>query len=141
MASAPEGSWSPCAPLDCVEERTLDDEGAWRQEAQAVIRDVERGVQYIGISDKLESCNSCIYLNLTTKEGNRRTLKLSATGFQIVGLEHDKDEEGEEEETFETPYSLLNRISPAFTLSFGGDLASKLSQLSRSHSNRELSPD
>ena len=36
------------------QERTLDDEDAWREEAEAVIRDVREGVEFVEISSKLQ---------------------------------------------------------------------------------------
>ena len=79
----------------------------------------------------LQSCKSRVYLNITTKEENKITVKLTAAGFQVVGEDHDLDDgrEGKEEDVFETPYSLLNKISPGFTLAFGGGLQSRLEEL------------
>ena len=67
--------------------------------------------------------NSQIYFNITTLEGQNLTVKLNSQGFAIVSLgSHDDVIEIEDsaatEETeqsyFETPYSLLDSISPAY---------------------------
>ena len=59
-------------------------------------------------------------------------MELSSSGFAIVSSEfHDLIEiTGEEEELnyFETPYSLLDSISPAYRQSFGDSLLEKLNQ-------------
>ena len=63
------------------------------------------------------------------------TVELSGSGFRIVGPAHDdislKDVPNIEEEfeTFETPYSLLESISPKYTQTFGDCLAQKLQLL------------
>lgn len=46
----------------------------------------------------------------------------------MVGHDHNETDV-ESEEIFETPYSLLNHLSPKYGLSFSQALASKLSQL------------
>ena len=71
--------------------------------------------------------NSQIYFNITTLEGQNLTVKLNSQGFAIVSLgSHDvieiEDSAAEEEKEqnqhqpnyFETPYSLLDSISPAY---------------------------
>ena len=70
--------------------------------------------------------NSQIYFDITTLEGQDLTVKLNSQGFAIVSLgSHDdvieiEDSAAEEKEQnqqpnyFETPYSLLDSISPAY---------------------------
>ena len=68
--------------------------------------------------------NSQIYFNITTLEGQNLTVKLNSQGFAIVSLgSHDEpvieiEDSAATEETeqnyFETPYSLLDSISPAY---------------------------
>ena len=87
---------------------------------------------------KLQSDNSCIYLNITTVEDLKLTVQLSVQGFRVVSSnEHDfietKDDatEDDDEVTFyETPYSLLDSISPGYREAFGNNLASQLRKLS-----------
>jgi len=120
------------------EEIFLADSQGWKEEAQAVIKDVKEQVKDINISDKLQSDNSCIYLNITTVEDLKLTVQLSVQGFRVVSSnEHDfietKDDttEDDEEVTFyETPYSLLDSISPGYREAFGNNLASQLRKLS-----------
>ena len=59
-------------------------------------------------------------------------MELSTSGFVIVSLEfHDLIEITEEEELnyFETPYSLLDSISPAYRQSFGDNLLEKFNSI------------
>ncbi|XP_012233896.1 GSK3-beta interaction protein [Linepithema humile] len=109
-------------------DRLLDKE-QWRLEAQAVINDVRKHVQDLKVSERLQSTNQVIYLNLTTLEGLRFCVELSAAGFTIVGNRHD-DTSNVGNECFETPYSLLDFISPQYRNSFGNSLLDKLKQLS-----------
>lgn len=108
-------------------EKVLDAEN-WCLEADAVIKDVENHVLYIKLSESLISTNQHIYLNVTTKENTDYCIELSGLGFRIVGKQFDKTD-AMEEEWFETPYSLLNRISPMFSNSFGNALVNKLNDL------------
>ena len=117
----------------------LGDSQGWREEAKAVICDVEKHVHQIFIANKLTSNSSKIYLNLTTKEKDKYTVELTAQGFRLISDAHEKDtfenvdfqEEFEIKfpDPFETPYSLLEAISPAYRVSFGKCLTEKLSQL------------
>lgn len=113
---------------DKDEDQLLDEE-QWRVEAQAVINDVKKHVQDLKVSERLQNTNQVIYLNLTTLEGLRFCVELSASGFTIVGNRHD-DTSNVGNERFETPYSLLDFISPQYRNSFGNSLLDKLKQLS-----------
>uniref|UniRef100_A0A6V7IML4 GSKIP domain-containing protein n=1 Tax=Bracon brevicornis TaxID=1563983 RepID=A0A6V7IML4_9HYME len=109
-------------------ERILDAE-QWKVEAQAIIDDVKSHVHDIAISEKLQSTNSSIYLNLTTLEHLRLTIQISADGFRIIGNQHDTVTDANVAETFETPYSLLDFISPQYRQSFSSALTAKLNKL------------
>lgn len=111
-----------------MDDRVLDKE-QWRLEAQAVINDVKKHVQDLRVSERLISTNQVIYLNLTTLEGLRFCVELSAVGFAIVGNRHD-DTSNVGNERFETPYSLLDFVSPQYRNSFGNSLLDKLKELS-----------
>jgi len=110
------------------DDRILDAE-QWRLEAQAVINDVKRHVQDLRVSERLTNTNQVIYLNLITLEGLRFCVELSAAGFAIVGNRHD-DTSNAGNEHFETPYGLLNFVSPQYRNSFGNALLDKLKELS-----------
>ncbi|XP_076660334.1 GSK3-beta interaction protein [Halictus rubicundus] len=110
------------------EDKVLDKE-QWKLEAQAVINDVKQHVADIKLSEKLQSTNQFIYLNLTTLEGLRFCIELSGAGFSIVGTQHDNTS-NVGTERFETPYSLLDFVSPQYRNSFGNSLLDKLQQLS-----------
>ena len=111
-------------PIEASEEViSLDN---WKTEAGAVIKDVGNHVKHLAISEKLESCNTNIFLNLTTKEDQKYTIEQSACGFQIVGLDHDSVSLTPND-YFETPYALLDSLSPEYRKSFGTDLMAKLS--------------
>lgn len=109
-------------------DRVLDAE-QWRLEAQAVIDDVRKHVRDLRVSERLISTNQVIYLNLITLEGLRFCVELSAAGFAVVGNRHD-DMSNVGNERFETPYSLLDFISPQYRSSFGNALLDKLKELS-----------
>lgn len=110
------------------DDRVLDAE-QWRQEAQAVIDDVRKHVRDLRVSERLTSTNQVIYLNLITLEGLRFCVELSAAGFAIVGNRHD-DTSNAGNERFETPYGLLDFVSPRYRDSFGNALLDKLKGLS-----------
>ena len=117
-------------------ERVLNDEGAWEEEANAVIRDVAACVDHISVAQGLQSSATCIYLNLTTKEKTKHTIKLTAAGFEVCGNDHDRDDV-ESEAVYETPYALLNHISGGFTKAFGGELMSKLQSAQEARSREQ----
>lgn len=101
----------------------------WKLEGEAVINDIKNHVRDAAISKILECNIHRIYLNVTTLEGKRYCVELSANGFRIVGTNHDTINAATDT-YFETPYSLLNTISPEFHSSFGNALLSKLNALS-----------
>ncbi|CAD6226708.1 GSCOCG00005874001-RA-CDS [Cotesia congregata] len=112
------------------EEKVLD-ENQWKIEAQAIINDVKNHVQDISISQKLQSTNSKIYLNLTTLESDKYCVKVSSAGFAVASDHHDTITNSQTEaQVFETPYGLLDSISPKYRESFGNDLINKLNNLS-----------
>lgn len=119
------------------DEILLNEEG-WREEAAAVIKDVENYVEVILISDKLESSRQNIYLNLTTQEAKTFTIELSAQGFRVVGNQHNSTSEPSEA-VFETPYSLLDSISPTYREAFGNDLSNQLLKLQASRGEEDTS--
>jgi hypothetical protein len=97
----------------------------WKTEAAAVIQDIQEHVRNIVISDRIRSTNQCIYLNVTTVEGVQYCIELSSSGFRIAGHAYD-DKTELSNRYFETPYALLNHISPSYTISFGNSLLKKL---------------
>lgn len=107
-------------------------EEQWILEAQAIIDDVKQHVTDIKVSNKLRNGNQSFHLNLTTLEGSRFCIEVSSAGFTIVGNEHDDVTSKGENERFETPYSLLNIVSPQYKNSFGSSLVHRLEQLNDS---------
>lgn len=100
----------------------------WSAEADAVINDIKDHVQEAFVSNQLSSSKQKIYINLKTLEGNRYCVMLTAKGFEIVGNDFDKQDKSNDI-YYETPYSLLQSISPKFVTSFGGALTDKLQSL------------
>jgi len=114
-------------------------------EANAIIDDVKAHVAEIAISSKLDSSATQIYLNIRTIESATCCVQVTSRGFKIVSSQYDtidedkvlkaalldNDDEGEpeEEEIFETPYALLDKISPRYVESFGNQLCQQLRQL------------
>jgi hypothetical protein len=109
-------------------QEVLSNEDAWKTEAAGVIQDIQQHVQNICISETIQSTNQCIYLNVTTMEGIHCCVELSASGFKIVGNAYDYKAELPNRH-FETPYALLNHISPSFSNSFGNLLLKKLEHI------------
>jgi len=107
----------------------LDEEG-WKDEARGVIRDIEAYVTSVSVAENIPSTNSQIFLNLLTKENNKYTIALSSEGFKVVGYSFDTaDIDGET--VYETPYSLLDNLSPAYREAFGNDLTTQLLKLQK----------
>lgn len=106
----------------------------WTDEATAVINDVKDHVREMSISSALQATELEIYLNCETLESKRCTIRLSGEGFQIVGNGYDK---ADDLKTFpyETPYALLNALSPRYSVSFSSELSKALEHLQ--NQNRE----
>ncbi|XP_016926614.3 GSK3-beta interaction protein [Drosophila suzukii] len=115
-------------------------------EANAIINDVKAHVAEICISSKLASDATQIYLNIRTIESATCCVQVTSRGFKIVSSQYDtidenaricallregqdQDETEEQEEIFETPYALLDKISPRYVESFGNQLCQQLRQL------------
>ena len=110
----------------------------WRVEALAVIHDVRDHVSEIVIADgSVNNDQLLIHLNVTTKEMNRYCIELTAQGFRVVGRDYNATDINSEE-YFETPYSLLDKLSPMYRQAFGDSLVSKLMEL---HSHQAANPD
>ena len=109
-------------------QEVLSNEDAWKTEAAGVIQDIQQHVQNVCISEKIRSTNQCIYMNVTTMEGIQCCVELSASGFRIVGNAYDNKTELPNRH-FETPYALLNHISPSYSVSFGNLLLKKLEHM------------
>ncbi|KAK4297360.1 hypothetical protein Pmani_030212 [Petrolisthes manimaculis] len=120
--------------MDEQEERVLDEQ-EWHVEAAAVIQDVKECVENIIVSS-LPVSDTTIYFNLTTKEKNSYCIELTASGFRIVSDKYD-DNSHPTEDYFETPYSLLDNISPLYRQSFSNALSAKLLLLAE-QGEREL---
>ncbi|KAH8357560.1 GSK3-beta interaction protein [Drosophila serrata] len=129
-------------PFNCVDE------------ANAIINDVKAHVAEICISSKLASDATQIFLNIRTIESATCCVQVTSRGFKIVSSQYDTidedkrisallrngggsnsdiqgggDDDDEEEEIFETPYALLDKISPRYVESFGNQLCQQLRQL------------
>lgn len=100
----------------------------WIEEANSVINDIKGHVTNIQISQTLENTNQKVYLNVITLENKKFCIELSARGFRVVGKNFDENLL-DEENYFETPYSLLSSISPHFHESFSNALFNKLNAL------------
>ncbi|XP_014089301.1 GSK3-beta interaction protein [Bactrocera oleae] len=104
----------------------------WEEEAAAIIKDVNPHVALIEISREIPSNVSKVYLNVRTIEGRDYCVQVSSIGFRVVANEFNsiddgKEETNEEEEVvYETPYALLDKISPSYVESFGNQLCKQL---------------
>ena len=118
--------------LDCDERVLCGDE--WKVEALAVIHDVQDNVHEIKVADNPGEGDQQVYMNLTTKEMVCYCVELTAQGFRIVGNAYNKTDINTEE-YYETPYALLNKLSPLYMQAFGDSLASKLQLICSSQMN------
>ncbi|KAG0716882.1 GSK3B-interacting protein [Chionoecetes opilio] len=112
--------------MDGQEER-VHDEQEWRVEAAAVIQDVKECVDHMSVA-ALPASNTDIHFNLTTKELNHYCVELTASGFRIVGSKFD-DNSKPSEDYYETPYALLDNISPLYRECFSSALIARLSAI------------
>ena len=107
----------------------------WQVEALAVIHDVKDHVFEIEIADgSVNNDQLLIHLNVTTKEMRRYCIELTAQGFRVVGHDYNLTDISSED-YYETPYSLLDKLSPMYRQAFGDSLISKLEAL---HSTRQI---
>lgn len=100
----------------------------WPDEAAAVISDIKNHVRQIFTSSVLPSTEFEIYLNCETIESKKFTIRLSSDGFQVVGHAYNTNDILSAY-PYETPYALLNDISPGYVASFGNELTNALLNL------------
>ncbi|XP_018028070.1 protein GSKIP homolog [Hyalella azteca] len=105
------------------EEKVLNAE-EWLTEAYGIIKDVNECVSIITVS-AIPATDSCVHLNLTTLELQDYTIELSAAGFRVVGRSHN-EKTLPSDTYFETPYALLNNLSPAYGERFCSIVSAKL---------------
>lgn len=110
-----------------MEEEKILDKEQWKIETAAVIKDIKNHVTSAGIS-LLDGSDDCIYFNITTLEGNKYCIQMSKAGFMIADTCHDSST-SVSEDYFETPYALLDKISPMYRQSFASKLIASLSAL------------
>ena len=101
------------------------------EEADFIINDIKFSVNNISLSKILKQSPSTVYFNITSKEDNTFTVRLSGEGFLVVSHELDTDNGSSKSYpvAFETVYSLLEHISASYVSSFGNALLSKLNDL------------
>lgn len=126
-------SITPNANSTAILDYDNDDEVInWEEEAAAIIKDVNPHVAIIEISQQIPSNVSKVYLNVRTIEGQDYCVQVSSIGFRVVAnafnsIDDGKEEINEEEDVvYETPYALLDKISPSYVESFGNQLCKQL---------------
>ncbi|XP_067647280.1 GSK3-beta interaction protein-like isoform X2 [Eurosta solidaginis] len=129
MSIAPDDNTTSTPEFDNNDEEVIN----WEEEAAAIIRDVNPHVALIEISRQLPSNENKVYLNVRTIERNDYCVQVSGIGFRIVSnvfdtINADKGEANEnvDDEVYETPYALLDKISPSYVESFGNQLCRQL---------------
>lgn len=60
----------------------------FRVEAEAALKEVAYTIREGGLSIALESKTTCAYINLTTVEGKKFTIRLSRRGFEVSLLSY-----------------------------------------------------
>lgn len=115
-------------------------------EAEAAVSETAFGVRDIRIAEALPFSESLAYLNLTTLEGERLCIEISARGFRPVGVDYDDvmgpvpppkqdntppalSTDSLKFEHYETIYALLSARSAGFRDRFSQRLAERLVQL------------
>lgn len=111
-----------------------ENEEQWKEEAKAVIADICNHVENAAVST-LPCSNKKIFINLTTFEKDNYCIELTSQGFRIVGNRYD-DNNNPRDQCYETPYSLLDDISPKYRESFGERLMGKLAALQEEESKK-----
>lgn len=122
---------SPISDERLLNHNGNDGQSGWRLEALAVIHDISAFVKQIAICPSLPCDQNGVYLNLETKEDKTFTVEMSSAGFRVCGLDlNSMDLEADEDTVYyETPYALLDSISPIYRQLFGEQLSQKLQQL------------
>lgn len=129
-------SSSPAIKSSNSQVEFLLDEAGWKDEAAGVIKDISSYVTSVAVAETLPCSNSQIFLNLVTKENKNFTVALNPEGFKIVGFGLNTiDTDGET--IYETPYSLLDNISPAYREAFGNHLTDELLKLQKLQDEEE----
>lgn len=129
-------SSSPAITSSNSQVEFLLDEAGWKDEAAGVIKDISSYVTSVAVAENLPCSNSQIFLNLVTKENKNFTVALNPEGFKIVGFGLNTiDTDGET--IYETPYSLLDNISPAYREAFGNHLTDELLKLQKLQDEEE----
>lgn len=100
-------------------------------EAEAAIREVKYAVEHAEISSELSANDDIAFFNVRTKEGETFCVELSALGYRIVGNKFDEISSEMNSTYYETIYSLLDKHSPKYRLTFGEALAGKLEGLQK----------
>lgn len=110
------------------------EESPWIEEVIAIIADISSCVSKASLSDKLTSRDvkaSCAYFNIETLEPRRICVRVSSEGFSVVGNKFDdKSLEDDKVPIYETPYSLLQSMSPSYVQKFSAELYERLKDLS-----------
>ena len=105
------------------------------KEAENAIKQIKYGVEYAGISNKLENSDLMAYINLRTFEKETWCIELSITGYMVVSKEFDRIDLALKEQNtniffkFETIESLLHQISPLFVKKFNDLIIERLQEL------------
>ncbi|VDL31395.1 unnamed protein product [Hymenolepis diminuta] len=127
-------------------------------EAEAAVSETAFGVRDIRIAEALPFSESLAYLNLTTLEGERLCVEISARGFRPVGVDYDDvvspvpppkqdntsppptPTEALKFEHYETIYALLSARSAEFRNRFSQRLVERLTQLQQDQQMMDNNP-
>ncbi|XP_069921715.1 GSK3B-interacting protein isoform X2 [Oryctolagus cuniculus] len=102
-----------------------------RLEAEAVVNDVLFAVNNMFVSKSLRCADDVAYINVETKEKNQYCLELTEAGLRVVGYAFDQVDGHLQTPYYETVYSLLDTLSPAYRDAFGNALLQRLEALKR----------
>uniref|UniRef100_A0A914UKL8 GSKIP domain-containing protein n=1 Tax=Plectus sambesii TaxID=2011161 RepID=A0A914UKL8_9BILA len=103
-------------------------------EAIAAVHELSFAVQTISVSEMLPRTSELIFVNVSTVEGQPYCLELTMKGWRVTSLRQDcmnGDFRRMDLHTkyFESPYQLMDTISPGYRDLFGEKLAARLRML------------
>lgn len=106
---------------------TVLDSTQWLVEAEQQMHDIRSNAKLVEIST-LGSDDTGVYINITSLEDKCFCVYLSSHGFRVVGKEHNSTT-SPSEQAYESPYALMNAISPGYQASMSNQLFNALASL------------
>ena len=100
-----------------------------RHDAAHVVKTFPAFLRTLSVSESLPKSPTLVYINLTTLEGTSYCIQLSSCGYKVAGLAYDTvslERDDSRKTVYESLSSLLEAVSPLYTVAFGEALIRKL---------------